>query len=66
MNTPPSCNANASWRMLMVDPQSLFADYGVDKYDIGTGFGHFGIGVDDVRLNQLEPCLKIGIILMIE
>jgi len=52
--------------MLMVDPQSLFADYGVDKYDIGTGFGHFGIGVDDVRLNQLEPCLEIGIILMIE
>ena len=52
--------------MLMVDPQSLFADYGVDKYDIDTGFGHFGIGVDDVRLNQLEPCLEIGIILMIE
>lgn len=23
-------------------------DYGVDKYDIGTGFGHFGIAVDDV------------------
>lgn len=26
-----------------------FADYGVDKYDIGEGFGHFGIGVDDVN-----------------
>lgn len=25
-----------------------FADYGVDKYDIGTGFGHFGIAVEDV------------------
>ncbi|KAM0869889.1 hypothetical protein ACQ4PT_040390 [Festuca glaucescens] len=24
------------------------ADYGVDKYDIGTGFGHFGIATDDV------------------
>jgi lactoylglutathione lyase len=28
------------------------ADYGVDKYDIGAGFGHFGIGVDDV-IHQL-------------
>lgn len=25
------------------------ADYGVDKYDIGAGFGHFGIAVEDVR-----------------
>lgn len=24
------------------------SDYGVDKYDIGTGFGHFGIAVEDV------------------
>lgn len=23
-------------------------DYGVDKYDIGTGFGHFGIAVENV------------------
>ncbi|KAH1114554.1 hypothetical protein J1N35_007932 [Gossypium stocksii] len=23
-------------------------DYGVDKYDIGTAFGHFGIGVENV------------------
>ncbi|KAK8706780.1 hypothetical protein V6N13_057856 [Hibiscus sabdariffa] len=23
------------------------ADYGVDKYDIRIGFGHFGIAVDD-------------------
>ena len=30
----------------------LFAlpDYEVDKYDIGSGFGHFGIAVDNVRL----------------
>lgn len=26
----------------------LLPDYGVDKYDIGTGFGHFGIAVEDV------------------
>ncbi|KAJ1278993.1 hypothetical protein BS78_04G120900 [Paspalum vaginatum] len=26
----------------------LSYNYGVDKYDIGAGFGHFGIGVDDV------------------
>ncbi|KAK0571672.1 hypothetical protein LWI29_019762 [Acer saccharum] len=26
----------------------LTYNYGVDKYDIGTGFGHFGIVVDDV------------------
>ncbi|KAH9762478.1 putative lactoylglutathione lyase [Citrus sinensis] len=25
----------------------LTYNYGVDKYDIGTGFGHFGIAVDD-------------------
>lgn len=23
-------------------------DYGVDKYDIGSAFGHFGIAVEDV------------------
>lgn len=23
-------------------------DYGVDQYDIGSGFGHFGIAVEDV------------------
>lgn len=26
----------------------MLPDYGVDKYDIGTAFGHFGIAVDDV------------------
>lgn len=25
-----------------------YADYGVDKYDIGTGFGHFAIASEDV------------------
>lgn len=24
------------------------SDYGVDKYDIGTAFGHFGVAVEDV------------------
>lgn len=24
------------------------ADYGVDNYDIGSGFGHFGVAVEDV------------------
>ena len=26
----------------------MFPDYGVDKYDIGSGFGHFGVAVEDV------------------
>lgn len=26
----------------------VLPDYGVDKYDIGAGFGHFGIAVEDV------------------
>ncbi|EES04930.2 probable lactoylglutathione lyase, chloroplastic [Sorghum bicolor] len=26
----------------------LTYNYGVDKYDVGAGFGHFGIGVEDV------------------
>ncbi|KAM3282151.1 lactoylglutathione lyase GLX1 isoform X1 [Capsicum chacoense] len=26
----------------------LTYNYGVDKYDIGTGFGHFGIAIEDV------------------
>lgn len=26
----------------------MLPDYGVNKYDIGTGFGHFGIAVEDV------------------
>jgi hypothetical protein len=31
----------------------LLADYGVDKYDIGDGFGHFGIAVEDVSYSFL-------------
>ena len=26
----------------------MISDFGVDNYDIGTGFGHFGVAVDDV------------------
>lgn len=26
----------------------FLADYGVESYNIGTGFGHFGIAVEDV------------------
>ncbi|KAH9762475.1 putative lactoylglutathione lyase [Citrus sinensis] len=46
----------SDWRFTFVTPllnseatefeMNLY--YGVDKYDIGTGFGHFGIAVDDV------------------
>ena len=28
----------------------LSTDYGVDKYDIGTGFGHFAIATQDVSM----------------
>ncbi|KAH6556802.1 hypothetical protein KP509_1Z154600 [Ceratopteris richardii] len=27
----------------------LTHNYGVDKYDIGTGFGHFGVAIEDVN-----------------
>lgn len=27
---------------------TVIADYGVDNYDIGTGFGHFGMIAEDV------------------
>jgi hypothetical protein len=40
----------------------LLADYGVDKYDIGDGFGHFGIAVEDVSYSFLKSvCLPCGI-----
>jgi hypothetical protein len=26
----------------------MLPDYGVDSYDTGTGFGHFGIALEDV------------------
>lgn len=35
-------------RTLMLFDCLIVPDYGVDKYDIGTGFGHFGIAVEDV------------------
>lgn len=31
---------------------ALIADYGVDNYDIGTGFGHFGIIAEDVSSSK--------------
>ena len=31
----------------------MFPDYGVDKYDIGSGFGHFGIAVEDVSFHTI-------------
>ena len=34
------------------------SDYGVDKYDIGTGFGHFGLAVEDVSLTSLHVWLR--------
>lgn len=34
----------------------MLPDYGVDKYDIGSAFGHFGIAVDDVsKTVKLTP-----------
>ena len=32
-------------------PSMVLPDYGVDKYDIGTAFGHFGIAVEEVSSN---------------
>lgn len=37
------------------------SDYGVDKYDIGTGFGHFGIAVEDVSLTSLHIWLRFEV-----
>lgn len=31
----------------------MVPDYGVDKYDIGTGFGHFGVAVEDVSYAKI-------------
>ena len=28
-------------------------DYGVNKYDIGTGFGQFGVATQDVSTNNV-------------
>lgn len=32
----------------------FFADYGVSSYDIGTGFGHFAIASQDVRVSHFS------------
>ena len=39
--------ARLTWR------QGFLADYGVDKYNLGTAFGHFGIAVEDVSATHL-------------
>lgn len=41
---------------------SILTDYGVDKYDIGTGFGHFGIAVEDVRFCFLFISILVGFV----
>uniref|UniRef100_A0A8R7VD25 lactoylglutathione lyase n=1 Tax=Triticum urartu TaxID=4572 RepID=A0A8R7VD25_TRIUA len=42
---------------------SMFIDYGVDKYDIGAGFGHFAIANEDVyklaETIKSSSCCKI-------
>ena len=38
----------SSISLYLICLQSFVADYGVNKYDIGTGFGHFGVAVEDV------------------
>ncbi|CAI9755687.1 unnamed protein product [Fraxinus pennsylvanica] len=38
----------------------LTYNYGVDKYDIGTGFGHFGIAVEDVAKRVELIKTKVG------
>lgn len=40
------------------------ADYGVDKCDIGTGFGHFGIAVEDVS-NCLPKMDELSMIVVV-
>jgi lactoylglutathione lyase len=37
----------------------LTYNYGVDAYDIGTGFGHFGVAVNDVY-STVEAVRKVG------
>lgn len=43
---PCTVQSAVSRFLILLNP---FTDYGVDKYDIGEGFGHFGIAVEDVR-----------------
>lgn len=40
------CLLATTWKLILHFFCS--ADYGIDQYDIGTAFGHFGIAVDDV------------------
>lgn len=38
----------------------MLVDYGVDKYDIGNGFGHFGVAVEDVSSLLLNLLLTVS------
>ncbi|PNY07199.1 lactoylglutathione lyase-like protein [Trifolium pratense] len=40
----------------------LTYNYGVDKYDIGTAFGHFGIAVDDVSFSDFGSTALVSVI----
>lgn len=35
-------------KSIMTSGFGFLEDYGVDNYDIGTGFGHFGVAVENV------------------
>ncbi|MCH98618.1 lactoylglutathione lyase-like protein, partial [Trifolium medium] len=37
----------------------LTYNYGIETYDIGTGFGHFGIAMDDVSFSNFYAYLSI-------
>lgn len=56
------CNANhcpLSFTTTTTDTCRLTYNYGVDKYDIGTGFGHFGVAVNDVY-STVDAVRKVG------
>ena len=38
---------------------TFVSDYGVEKYNLGSGFGHFGIAVEDVSLHSHEKMSKL-------
>jgi len=47
-------NIPEQWKFLCLNCFSLddVSDYGIETYDIGTGFGHFGIAMDDVSFSS--------------
>lgn len=48
-----------SFQLIFIFYVTIVSDYGVDKYDIGTGFGHFGIAVDDVSFPNFYTCYHL-------